>query len=448
MKAMFVATLALSVALQNPIQIWDVPISPEVTFRMERNSAENTNSYGLLLDPKTVQLNVALAGGTIYDETPFNGRTTLSKIIEQTKASGGINADFFQWGDDPGGDPSGAMIHLGKLLSRPTKGGRADAVGWDSNSILSLLDLDWEASASIGTQNIPIDDINARSDDSEVVLHTTDAAHFYASTPQTAIYLQAPETKLTTNRTFTLSIKSIKPTQSKTPIPSGEWVLTMATARFENLTKPQVGDLISIKINITGLDPNKMTNVIGGGPDLVVNGNPQSFPTTDSFAETKHPRSAIGSTADGKIWLVVVDGRQPQSVGIKLNDLATKLRDWGCTQAMNLDGGGSSSINFFQTVLNKPSAGSERAIANAVTFKIPFTEPQTSKRLTLTTPESTISTNQTMEISSNISPIIWTAQGDAWIDQTGTLHPLKPGKATVTATSRYSRASIEITITE
>ncbi|ARU40339.1 hypothetical protein CCB80_03970 [Armatimonadetes bacterium Uphvl-Ar1] len=445
---MFVATLALSVALQNPIQIWDVPITPEVTFRMERNTAENTNSYGLLLDPKTVQLNVALAGGTVYDESPFNGRTTLSKIIEQTKASGGINADFFQWGDDPGGDPSGAMIHLGKLLSRPTKGGRADAIGWDSNSLLSLLDLDWEASATIGTQIIPIDDINARSDDSEVILHTNDAAHFYATTPQTAIYLQAPEAQLTTNREFRLTIKSIKSTQSKAQIPNGEWVLTMPTARFENLTKPQIGDLVSIKVNIAGLDPNKMTNVIGGGPDLVVNGNPQSFPTTDSFAETKHPRSAIGSTTDGKIWLVVVDGRQPQSVGIKLNDLATKLRDWGCTQAMNLDGGGSSSINFFQTVLNKPSAGSERAIANAVTFNIPANPSQSQKNLTVTSPESTISTKQTLTLSANISPIIWTAQGDAWIDQSGTLHPLKPGKATVTATTRDTSSSIEITITE
>lgn len=448
MKAMFVATLALSVALQNPIQIWDVPITPEVTFRMERNTAENTNSYGLLLDPKTVQLNVALAGGTIYDESPFNGRTTLSKIIEQSKASGGINADFFQWGDDPGGDPSGAMIHLGKLLSRPTTGGRADAIGWDSDSLLSLLDLDWEASASIGTQIIPIDDINARSDDSEVILHTTDAANFYATTPQTAIYLKAPESQLTTNREYQLTINSIKPTQSKTQLPTGEWVLTMPTARFENLTQPQIGDLISIKVNIAGLDPNKMTNVIGGGPDLVVKGIPQSFPTTDSFAETKHPRSAIGSTADGKIWLVVVDGRQPQSGGIKLNDLATKLRDWGCTQAMNLDGGGSSSINFFQTVLNKPSAGSERAIANAVTFNIPANPSQGQENLIVTSPGATISTKQTLTLSANISPIIWTAQGDAWIDQSGTLSPLKAGKTTVTATTRNSSTSVEITITE
>ncbi len=445
---MFVATLALSVALQNPIQIWDVPITPAVTFRMERNSTENTNSYGLLLDPKTVQLNVALAGGTIYDDSPFNGRTTLSKIIEQSKACGGINADFFQWSDDPGGDPSGAMLILGKLLSRPTKGGRADAIGWDSNSMLSLLDLDWEASASIGTQIIPIDDINARSDDSEIILHTTDAAHFYATTPQTAIYLQAPDTHLTTNSTYKLTIKSIKTTQTKAQIPEGEWVLTMPTKRFDNLIKPQIGDQISIKVNISGLDPNKVTNVIGGGPDLVVNGIPQSFPTTDSFAETKHPRTAIGSTANGKIWLVVVDGRQSQSVGIKLNDLATKLRDWGCTQAMNLDGGGSSSINFFQTVLNKPSAGSERAIANAITFNIPPVRPQSSNRLSIANPETTISVKQTTMLTANMTPVIWTAQGNAWIDQSGTLHPLKPGKATITATTRDTSTSIGITITE
>ena len=76
-----------------------------------------------------------------------------------------------------------------------------------------------------------------------------------------------------------------------------------------------------------------------------------------------HPRTAIGSGADGTImYLVVVDGRQPNySEGMNMHELATVMRDLGCTQATNMDGGGSSIMglrldrtNQLQ-ILNSPS---------------------------------------------------------------------------------------------
>jgi len=70
-----------------------------------------------------------------------------------------------------------------------------------------------------------------------------------------------------------------------------------------------------------------------------------------------HPRSAIGLDAKGqKVTLVVVDGRQPGfSEGMTTRELAVLMKELGCTDALNLDGGGSSILLYEGKILNKPS---------------------------------------------------------------------------------------------
>jgi len=90
---------------------------------------------------------------------------------------------------------------------------------------------------------------------------------------------------------------------------------------------------------------------------------------TDIFATSaRPPRTVIGSTADNKIILFVCDGRQTHSDGATLLELAQILKGIGCVNALNLDGGGSSAIIAGGTLLNKPSDGSERAVATVVSF--------------------------------------------------------------------------------
>jgi hypothetical protein len=74
------------------------------------------------------------------------------------------------------------------------------------------------------------------------------------------------------------------------------------------------------------------------------------------FAENRHPRTMIGTAADGSIWLVTVDGRQPElSVGMSLAELRAFARRLGLVNALNLDGGGSTTMWVQGAVLNKPS---------------------------------------------------------------------------------------------
>jgi len=90
--------------------------------------------------------------------------------------------------------------------------------------------------------------------------------------------------------------------------------------------------------------------------------------TLPRFSAARHPRSAIAISRDsGTVMLAVVDGRRPWSVGMSLGELADALIALGAWDAMNLDGGGSSTLWVNGTVVNYPSdAAGERAVGNAM----------------------------------------------------------------------------------
>lgn len=90
---------------------------------------------------------------------------------------------------------------------------------------------------------------------------------------------------------------------------------------------------------------------------------------TDIFSSTiRPPRTVIGNTADNKLILFICDGRQSHSDGATMLELAQIMKALGCVNALNLDGGGSSAMVANGILLNKPSDGSERAVASTVAF--------------------------------------------------------------------------------
>ena len=109
---------------------------------------------------------------------------------------------------------------------------------------------------------------------------------------------------------------------------------------------------------------DQASHIIGAGPRLIENGKvnvtskQEAFPSDISVGRA--PRTAIGEMKDGTVWLIVVDGRSWQSVGMSLTELANFLNKMGIYNAMNLDGGGSSEMVVNQKIKNKPSDGAER----------------------------------------------------------------------------------------
>ena len=101
----------------------------------------------------------------------------------------------------------------------------------------------------------------------------------------------------------------------------------------------------------------------------------------------RHPRTGAGVSADGEtLYLVVIDGRQPGwSVGVTLVELAETLRDLGADDALNLDGGGSSSFVSYVSetgdvspspaITNRPSDGRFRPVANHLGVRLVSHEP-------------------------------------------------------------------------
>jgi exopolysaccharide biosynthesis protein len=112
-------------------------------------------------------------------------------------------------------------------------------------------------------------------------------------------------------------------------------------------------------------------DITNGVPQLIKNGKIeitwQQEKSSKSFVETHHPRTAVAKLKDGKFLMVTVDGRSKESGGISLPDLAAFLLELGATDAMNLDGGGSTTMFLDGKVVNKPSdKEGERAVGDAI----------------------------------------------------------------------------------
>jgi exopolysaccharide biosynthesis protein len=104
----------------------------------------------------------------------------------------------------------------------------------------------------------------------------------------------------------------------------------------------------------------KMETAIGGGPVLLQEGrikisNEEEQMFAGKAIKDKHPGTAMGYTGDKKLIILVVEGRNPNAGGATLTQEAQILKDLGCVEALNLDGGGSSCmlINGKETI--KPS---------------------------------------------------------------------------------------------
>jgi exopolysaccharide biosynthesis protein len=119
------------------------------------------------------------------------------------------------------------------------------------------------------------------------------------------------------------------------------------------------------------LEENRAIQIYSFGPGLVEDGE-IAVDASDEVgkAMTSNPRTAIGMISEGHYVMVVSDGRTSESEGLTLEQLAGVMQDLGCTEAYNLDGGGSSTMYFNGEVVNNPTTNgnkiSERKVSDIV----------------------------------------------------------------------------------
>ena len=142
---------------------------------------------------------------------------------------------------------------------------------------------------------------------------------------------------------------------------------------FDRNHKKRTNMLFHDIIKFGGLDllADKNSDTVAGVPQLIKNGKIditwEQEKTTKSFVETRHPRTAVAKLKDGKFLMITVDGRSESSGGIGLQDLAEYLLSLGATDAMNLDGGGSTTMFLDGKVVNHPSdKEGERKVSDAI----------------------------------------------------------------------------------
>lgn len=342
--------------------------------------------------PDTLALTAALGGGNRL------GRQPLSHIAQRVEAQKGyvaaaINADYFSMtATNYSGDPLGVHMQDSALVSLPTAN-RSALVGLrDGRVLITRFQVNALIQFPDGT-TAPLNGLNEPPVPNGWTLFTPTFGATTQTPPGTTEVIATADLPLRPNTPLTATVQAVTETGGATILPNGVTLVVTgdATAKARALAQ---GAQLQLLVNLTPLDasfdPRQMVWAVGGGPRLLRDGQiaveyaQENF--NAKFAETKHPRTAVGLKEDALLW-VVVDGRQPgYSEGMSLYELAEFLRNAGCKDGLNLDGGGSSTLLVRGSVVNRPSDGRERPIVNALLLLNLF-PPQPLVRLWVAAPE-------------------------------------------------------------
>jgi exopolysaccharide biosynthesis protein len=330
----------------------------------------------LKLDLKKVRLDVVHALDAAI------GLEKTSSIASRHGAFAAINAGFFNMEGLYKGDAAGVLKIDGKLLSESYSNRIALGIlnGKDRTEI-DFEHLYGNYIAGFGVDSeFTFSGINRERKDDEIILYTPE---FHRTTLTNSTGIEIILSKCS-NRCANSEILESK---GSSVIPSDGFVISIGkdAERKSNgiLTlarrkSNEILDTIGVFNTTTSILKQKQTffenteDIVAGVPQLIkdskINITWQEEKIGKDFVETRHPRTAVAKLKDGKFLMVTVDGRQVGfSVGMNLNELAAFLLEIGATDAMNLDGGGSTTMFLDGKVVNKPSdKDGERSVSDAI----------------------------------------------------------------------------------
>jgi len=465
------------------------------------------------------------------------GRENVSRYARRHHALVAVNADFFPFT----GDPLGVAIHRGEMLSEPwtgnERGGPRVALGVHSSgkqAVIERLGFLGDLQCHDGAR-IKIGGVNRSLGKGEIVVYSPAFAGATVNKPGgTCVVVTGVNLPLRNNKLMTGTVSAVHPgSKGAESVPAGGLIISGgvgAGADFlaahlhtgENIalvlgvgttTAPVEGikvallprDATDLPSRGTGIDRTAalwgmVEEAVGGGPLLVSNGRVAVDAAAEgfdsSFSDSMHPRTAVGIGADGHTLIIVtVDGRQSISKGVSLTNMAGIMKRYGASDAMNLDGGGSTVMSVAGIPVDSPgSSGEERPVADmlvvysdqpAITMPnwnasgelatlpvqpSPRPDPVAGGGGAVVTPVAAVTSTRIIpgsstvvvgngtaiavydgdnRIPSNSSDLIWrgpAGNGVAFVNQSGYLTGLKPGKADIVAFYRGKMITAPITI--
>jgi len=297
------------------------------------------------------------------------GLETVSSLASRYGALAAVNSGYFRTTGTYRGDAVGVEVLKGKLLSEPYNV-RAAAGLIEKNGRQELIfgHLKFEGQLVAGPKvKHSIDGLNRPRGDNELILFTPE---FHRTT-------------LTDSKGLELIVRGGRIIEQRDmkgsgAIPSDGFVISASgSAREWALKNLRRGTRLRLDLKLSPVETDQAaawkqaTNIIGGGPQLIKNGRVEITNAAEkmlpSFVSDRHPRTAIARLKSGQVLLVAVDGRQAESIGMSLNMLADLLVEFGAVEAINLDGGGSTTMVIKDKIVNKPSdTTGERPVSDAI----------------------------------------------------------------------------------
>jgi hypothetical protein len=296
------------------------------------------------------------------------GRETVSSMAQRTGAIAAVNAGFFRIGGRYDGEPDG-ILKIGEQWFSDPAGARG-AIGWSAGGEtcrIGRLIMKWKLQSRGATY--PVDGINRPRGPAEAILYNW-AFHRSSLTDP-----GGTEILIARNRVARIT------RDGNAAIPADGFVYSLgpqAPVKTADL-KPNTPVRVTYELVVAAQVPptgksgwQGMDYIVGGMPALLLARRAVFEPNQEKvragFAEELHPRTAVGLRADGTWVFVVVDGRQPGlSIGMNLKQVTELLQSLDCVDALNLDGGGSSTLYLQGKVVNSPSdAARERPVSDAI----------------------------------------------------------------------------------
>jgi Phosphodiester glycosidase len=307
--------------------------------------------------------------------------TSMQRRAEASATVAGVNGDLFTWAD---GIPSSGLIQDGVLRTTPHP--RRSMLGVDTTGNIRV-----DRIALLGTwqgsgPRRPIHLVNRPPGPNGTTLYTPS----YGSTtpPSTGVFeaVLAPFPSATPNSDLVGFVSENR--RGGTPIPAGGAVLAARGTQAQRMSvEAASGEMVTARL-VLRPEWRDVPEALGGGPELIRQGRPIFRPNEDFgtyHLNRRHPRTAVGQRSDGRIVMLVVDGRRPgYSSGMTNFELAQTMARLGVVTASALDAGGSSTMAFDGRLLSRPSdTGGERMVSEALLVMYygvhaPETEPSFS----------------------------------------------------------------------
>lgn len=254
------------------------------------------------------------------------------------------------------------------------------AFGIDSTGTAKIDTYQLDLSFTHNGVTTPITSTNKARTDNNMILYTPDFPGGYTDTNafgmEVVISGVTEGTDLEFGKSVTGTVSHVRPynTEEEVAIPEDGFVLSAHGTAMQPLNQMQIGDSVTISTDINDEWMNS-SFMLTSGPMLVKDGKVAlSMDPNSSRAKEVAPRTAIAIDTTGKkVWMVTVDGRQSgYSKGMNLTEFAQYLVSIGADRALNLDGGGSTTMavrkpgDLNVSLYNRPSDGSERGVSTVL----------------------------------------------------------------------------------